>query len=129
MNLNVSSLNQDEISYPQISKCMEISMPEAEQIEIENPIVAEDAFIYVKTTAYSELDDNTPGNIMASGKRVYEGSVAYNQLPLGTKIEIDGINYYVEDRCAYDNVIDIYMNTVDKCNQYGVQYKKVKVKE
>jgi len=50
---------------------------------------------------------------MASGKRVYEGSVAYNQLPLGTKIEIDGINYYVEDRCAYDNVIDIYMNLCD----------------
>jgi 3D (Asp-Asp-Asp) domain-containing protein len=129
MNLGLSSLNHDEISYPQISKCMEIRMPIEEIEEIEEPITPSDILIYVKTTAYNEFDSNTPGNIMASGKRVYEGSVAYNQLPLETKIEIDGITYVVEDRCAYDNVIDIYMNTIDKCNEYGVQYKKVKVKE
>lgn len=66
---------------------------------------------------------------MASGKEVYVGAVAYNNVPLGTKIEIDGNIYVVEDRCLHDNVIDIYMNTIDKCYEHGVQYKKVKVKE
>ena len=64
---------------------------------------------------------------MANGQRVFEGAVAYNNVPLGTKIEIDGQMYTVCDRVAYDNVIDIYMNSIDKANDWGVQYKTVKI--
>ena len=64
---------------------------------------------------------------MASGEEVYVGAVAYNDVPLGTKVEIDGVIYTVHDRVGHDGVIDIYMDSLDKCYEFGVQYKTVKV--
>lgn len=83
--------------------------------------------VNIKTTAYSVGDGFTPGDIMADGSTVFVGAVAYNDVPLGTKLEIDGIIYTVCDRVGSDGVVDIYMNTVDECEQYGVQYKDVKI--
>ena len=80
-----------------------------------------------KITAYSVGDGLTPSDVMANGQHVFEGAVAYNNVPLGTKIEIDGQMYTVCDRVAYDDVIDIYMNSIDKANDWGVQYKTVKI--
>jgi 3D (Asp-Asp-Asp) domain-containing protein len=89
----------------------------------------EEKEIVVTVTAYNENDNNTPGTIMASGKKVYEGAVAYNNVPLGTKIIIDNEEYVVEDRVKWDNVVDIYKSNIDECNEFGVQKKIIRIME
>lgn len=84
----------------------------------------------VKTTAYtssSNGDPNCPGDIMANGQRVFVGAIAYNDAPLGAKVEIDGKIYTVCDRMAYSGVVDIYMDTYEECIEYGVQNKRIKI--
>ena len=83
--------------------------------------------ITVKTTAYTLYENETPSSTMANGQEVYVGAVAYNDVPLGSKIEIDGNMYTVCDRVGSDGVVDIYMNSYNEAVQYGVQYKEVKI--
>ena len=83
--------------------------------------------ITVKTTAYTAGDGDTPSTTMANGQEVYVGAVAYNGVPLGTKIEIDGNMYTVCDRVGSGGVVDIYMNSYNEAVQYGVQYKEIKI--
>ena len=83
--------------------------------------------ITVKTTAYTAGDGDTPSTTMANGQEVYVGAVAYNGVPLSTKIEIDGNMYTVCDRVGSDGVVDIYMNSYSEAIQYGVQYKEIKI--
>ena len=83
--------------------------------------------ITVKTTAYTAGDGDTPSTTMANGQEVYVGAVAYNGVPLGTKIEINGNMYTVCDRVGSDGVVDIYMNSYNEAVQYGVQYKEIKI--
>ena len=83
--------------------------------------------ITVKTTAYTLYENETPSSTMANGQEVYVGAVAYNGVPLGTKIEIDGNMYTVCDRVGSDGVVDIYMNSYNEAIQYGVQYKEIKI--
>lgn len=58
-----------------------------------------DSHSVIATTYNAEVaqTDSNPFT-MASGKRVYEGAVASNCHPLGTKLEIEGKQYNVEDR-------------------------------
>ena len=58
-----------------------------------------DSHSVIATTynAESSQTDSDPFT-MASGKRVYEGAVASNCHPLGTRLEIEGKQYSVEDR-------------------------------
>ena len=74
----------------------------------------------------------------ASGKKVYVGGVACNWLKFGTKIEIDGKIYTVEDRGAKsifgDNnnhikAIDIYCDSHQEARNKGIYYSKVKIIE
>ena len=83
--------------------------------------------ITAKTTAYTAGDGDTPSTTMANGQEVYVGAVAYNGVPLGTKIEINGNMYTVCDRVGSDGVVDIYMNSYNEAIQYGVQYKEIKI--
>ena len=83
--------------------------------------------ITVKTTAYTLYENETPSSTMANGQEVYVGAVAYNDVPLGSKIEIDGNMYTVCDRVGSDGVVDIYMNSYNEAVQYGVQYKEIKI--
>ena len=85
--------------------------------------------VSVLVTAYSIGDDNTPGTIMASGKRCYVGAVAYNDAELGTKVIIDGVEYTVEDRMMHSGYIDIYMDNRSEALDWGVQRKTVRVEE
>ena len=64
---------------------------------------------------------------MANGERVHVGAVAYNDVPLETKICIDRREYIVKDRYGYDGVVDIYMSTVSDCLQYGRRLKVIKI--
>lgn len=75
-------------------------------------------------SAYNAEVGQTDGNpnIMASGKTVYEGAVANNCLPFGTKIKVNGVTKVVEDRMnsRYDcDHFDIYMTSRDKAIEFG----------
>lgn len=94
---------------------------------IKNHYESQYYLVDVKVTSYSKNDGYTPGVIMANGEHVREGAVAYNDVPLGTIIEIDGIKYEVCDRVAYDGVVDIYRDSIEECLKHGVQYKTIKV--
>lgn len=74
--------------------------------------------------------------IMASGKKVYIGAVACNWFKFGTKLEIEGKVYIVEDRGAKSIfgtkkhpklAIDIYCPTHQEALNKGIQYKEVKI--
>lgn len=78
-----------------------------------------------KITAYSWTDYP-----MANGEYPYVGCAASNHFPIGTVIYIENIGTFtVLDRCGNDGIVDIYMNTVDECYQFGVQYANVYVVE
>lgn len=88
-------------------------------------------------SAYSSTPDQTDGNpfIAASGKRVYDGMVAANWLPMGTKIKIPSLYgekvFTVDDRMnaryGYGRM-DIWMNAPRaEVNQFGIKHAAVEV--
>lgn len=89
----------------------------------------------VKTTAYCNCRSccgSWAGGPTASGTMPKEGrtiAVDKNLIPLGTKVEIDGKIYTAEDTggSVKGKWIDIYFEKHSDTNQYGVQYKTVKV--
>lgn len=88
-------------------------------------------------SAYSSTPDQTDGDpfIAASGKRVYDGMVAANWLPLGTKITIPSLYgekiFTVDDRMnaryGYGRM-DIWMNApIVQVRKFGVKRAAVEV--
>lgn len=110
-----------------VAEVEEIKYAEAEYKEIEKHLGESFYYVNVKCTAYNSSDNYTPSTTMANGEEVYVGAVAYNDVPLGTKVEIDGVVYTVCDRVGSDGILDIYMDSLDACYDFGVQYKTVKV--
>lgn len=84
-------------------------------------------FIKCNVTAYTEGDDFTPSRTMANGEKVHVGAVASYDLPLGTKVRINGNIYTVKDRCGIPNTIDIYMNSKQECLSFGKKYMEVEI--
>lgn len=88
-------------------------------------------------TAYSSTPDQTDDDpfVGASGKRVYDGMVAVNGLPFGTKIKIPSLYgekvFTVDDRmnARYgSNRLDIWMNSSRKTvNAFGVKRAVVEI--
>ncbi len=77
----------------------------------------------LSSTAYTHT-----GNNMANGEKPYEGAVACNLVPLGTKIYIEGYGYFVvKDRIGHGSQLDIFMDTYDECIQFGRRTLKVYV--
>ncbi|MDD2370889.1 MAG: 3D domain-containing protein [Firmicutes bacterium] len=77
----------------------------------------------LSSTAYTST-----GNNMANGELPYEGAVACNLVPLGTKIYIEGYGYFVvKDRIGHSSQLDIFMDTYDECIQFGRRTVKVYV--
>lgn len=77
----------------------------------------------LSSTAYTHT-----GNNMANGEKPYEGAVASNLVPLGTKIFIEGYGYFVvKDRIGHGSQLDIFMNTYEKAIQFGRRTLKVYV--
>lgn len=75
-----------------------------------------------EVTAYTHT-----GSVMANGEYPYVGAVASNDFPLGTVLNIDGSNYVVKDRMAYDGVIDIFVDSYDEAINFGRRYLEVYV--
>ncbi len=93
-----------------------------------------------EVTAYSSTPDQTDDDpfIMATGKYVYDGAIAANFLPFGTKVrfpEIYGDKIFtVEDRMhrRFSDRIDIWMETKREAEIFGIkklQYEIVEEKE
>lgn len=89
----------------------------------------------VVVTAYSstpEQTDSTPF-ITASGKRVRDGIVATNLLPMGTKIKIPRVYgdrvFVVEDRMhpRKNRHVDIWFPTYWEAKTFGVKYTYIEV--
>ena len=84
-------------------------------------------YFLVLCTAYSpsfEECGKTDG-ITASGIRAVEGeTIAADDLPLGTKVEINGEIYTVHDRfgAGHKNRIDIFKESKDDCFKFGKQF-------
>ena len=77
-------------------------------------------------SAYNAEVAQTDGDpfTMASGKKVYEGAIANNCLPFGTKVLVHGKVKVVEDRMnsRYDcSHFDIFMNSYDQAIKFGRQ--------
>ena len=90
----------------------------------------------MEISAYSELDSchypTADGEcLVASGKIAKVGMVASNLYPFGTKLEIDGKIYTVEDRTAkkYSHRVDLFEGYGKEAHQRalkkGIQYKEV----
>ena len=78
-------------------------------------------------TAYTVGDAYTPSDTMANGEKAHIGAVASYDLPLGTKVRINGVVYTVKDRCGIPNTIDIYMNSKQECMRFGKRYMNVEI--
>ena len=78
-------------------------------------------------TAYTVGDAYTPSDTMANGEKAHVGAVASYDLPLGTKVRINGVVYTVKDRCGVPNTIDIYMNSKQECMRFGKRYMNVEI--
>lgn len=96
---------------------------------IPEPETPQNAKMEAKTaefTAYNSEVGQTDEDpyTMASGKRVYEGAIANNCLPFGTKIKVNGKVKIVEDRMnsryGCEN-FDIYMASHDEAIEFGRQ--------
>ena len=90
---------------------------------------------WVTVTAYSSTVDQCDDSpfITANGKWVYDGLVATNFLPFGTKVKFP--DYFgdkvftVDDRMnsKYQTRMDVWMPTREEAKLFGAQYLKVEV--
>jgi rare lipoprotein A (peptidoglycan hydrolase) len=74
--------------------------------------------IPVRVTHYSA--EETGSSITASGEvgQPYF-TLAYNGLPLGTHVRIDGREYVIMDRCGIDGTADIFVNSTAEALSLG----------
>lgn len=81
----------------------------------------------VKITAYSANDGFCPSTTMANGEQVYEGACALNGVPLNSHVRYNGRVYKVCDRVGSDGVLDIYMDSIQDCLDFGVKYGTIEL--
>lgn len=90
----------------------------------------EEATVTYYTASYMECG-KTDG-ITASGVPATEGrTVAADHLPFGTVVEIDGVQYVVEDRfgAGHTDKIDVYVEDKEKAIKLGRRKVEVKIYE
>jgi 3D (Asp-Asp-Asp) domain-containing protein len=90
--------------------------------------------VITEVTAYTASIEECgkDDGITASGIKAIEGiTIAADDLPFGTKVEIDGQIFVVHDRFGgnYRNRIDIYMVDVSRAWEFGRHRKIVKILE
>ena len=106
---------------------MKKELEEKKQQETSNKEQNRKQVISCHVTAYTVGDAYTPSDTMANGEKVHVGAVASYDLPLGTKVRINGVVYTVKDRCGVPNTIDIYMNSKQECMRFGKRYMNVEI--
>jgi 3D (Asp-Asp-Asp) domain-containing protein len=91
--------------------------------------------LYVTVTAYSSTPDQTDSTpfITASGSHVYDGTLAANFLPFGTKVRFPDYSgdkiYIVEDRMhkRFSDRVDIWFATREAALKFGKRRLKMEV--
>lgn len=79
-----------------------------------------------RISCYCENCNEEVGYQSASGARLDYGQVAMNDVPLGSKISIDGEVFVVTDRVGVDNTVDIFIPSGDgQCHCNWLDYKEV----
>lgn len=81
-----------------------------------------------KLTAYCACTEccGKDDGITASGKKAKANhTVAAKGFPFGTELYINGETYVVEDRGVGSGVIDIYFESHNEAENFGVKYAKV----
>ena len=81
------------------------------------------------TASPEECGDNSSG-ITASGTIAQEGvTVAMDDVPLGTRVRINGHEYIVEDRFGggYENRVDIFFDSKEDALRFGRQNLEVEI--
>ena len=106
---------------------MEKELEEKKTQETSNKEQNRKQIISCHVTAYTVGDAYTPSDTMANGEKAHVGAVASYDLPLGTKVRINGVVYTVKDRCGVPNTIDIYMNSKQECMRFGKKYMEVEI--
>ena len=106
---------------------MEKELEEKKTQETSNKEQNRKQIISCHVTAYTVGDSYTPSDTMANGEKAHVGAVASYELPLGTKVRINGVVYTVKDRCGIPNTIDIYMNSKQECMRFGKKYMEVEI--
>ena len=106
---------------------MEKELEEKKPQETSNKEQNRKQVISCHVTAYTVGDAYTPSDTMANGEKAHVGAVASYDLPLGTKVRINGVVYIVKDRCGIPNTIDIYMNSKQECMRFGKRYMEVEI--
>jgi 3D (Asp-Asp-Asp) domain-containing protein len=113
-------------------------MPVVPEEHIEETVVTEETPKYREVTmnvsAYTASDDECgkSDGITASGVVAVEGvTIAADDLPFGTVVEIQGKYYVVQDRFGgnHRNRIDIFMVSRSSALHFGRQSITVKIKE
>ena len=87
----------------------------------------------VWVTAYTSDPAETSNHplITASGGMVYDGEVAANFLPFGTRIQIPSLFgnkvFVVEDRTSakFSGRVDIWMSTISKAIDFGIRHAQI----
>ena len=70
----------------------------------------------------------TPGTgITASGKKIAVGMVAMHGVPFGTVVEINSVQYVVEDRGVGPGKVDVYVESHAEALQRGTYMADVKI--
>lgn len=90
---------------------------------------------WVEVTAYSSTTDQCDDSpfITASNKRVYDGLIAVNFLPFGTKVKLPDCfadkEFTVDDRMhpRFSNRVDVWMRTRQQAKEFGVRHLKMEV--
>lgn len=117
---------------------IETELKESPESKLFNPTIAKpDRVVRAVITAYTSTPDQTDDSpfIAASGQRVYDGMIAANWLPFGTKIKIPSLSgnkiFTVDDRMnkRYGlGRLDIWLDTTKKeARQFGVKRVDVEV--
>lgn len=82
-----------------------------------------------RITTYCKFCNEPEGRQTASGIPLEPGHVATKDLPLGSKISIEGDEFTVTDVCGIDNTIDIYVeNDSGYCQCDTLEYEDVMLK-
>lgn len=82
---------------------------------------------WIEAELYAYTMDSSPNGLTATGEVPHVGGIASNFLPLGTRVMIYDKWYVVNDICGVNGAIDIYMDTLAECYQFGVQRAMVYV--
>jgi len=90
--------------------------------------------VWVDASAYTASSDECGkgDGITASGVVAVEGvTIACDDLPFGTVVELDGHTYIVQDRYGggYVNRIDVFMDSKISADEFGREKLLMKIKE